>query len=296
MDIMFKKLLTEPLIHFICLSLIIFLIYDNNSNNNNENIEEENSPSDNYTIIVSEERVEQIKNNINLKAKRDNLDVELDVALNLAIERYALNEIYLREARALDLGKGDRVVENRLREKMTHVVNELALIKEPTSKEIETYYQSNINRYVSPLSISFKQAFVSTDVEEAILEKKLQLQSQRINNGIDPISEASPLETKFTSHSIELVEKTFGRSFSQQLIALPTQKWVGPIDSDLAKHYIFISSITRNQPKVLQSIKNTVIKDWQLQQTKLFKVAYEKELKQRYFIKIETIETNKVGS
>lgn len=293
MDIMFKKLLTEPLIHFICLSLIIFLIYDNNSNNNNEHIEEENSPSDNYTIIVSEERVEQIKNNINLKAKRDNLDVELDVALNLAIERYALNEIYLREARALDLGKGDRVVENRLREKMTHVVNELALIKEPTSKEIETYYQSNINRYVSPLSISFEQAFVSTDVEEAILEKKLQLQAQRINDGIDPISEASPLETKFTSHSIELVEKTFGRSFSQQLIALPTQKWVGPIDSDLAKHYIIISSITKNQPEALQSIKSTVIKDWQLEQTKLFKVAYEKELKQRYFIKIET---NKVGS
>ena len=293
MDIMFKKLLTEPLIHFICLSLIIFLIYDNNSNNNNEHIEEENSPSDNYTIIVSEERVEQIKNNINLKAKRDNLDVELEVELNLAIERYALNEIYLREARALDLGKGDRVVEKRLREKMTHVVNELALIKEPTSKEIETYYQSNINRYVSPLSISFKQAFVSTDVEEAILEKKLQLQAQRINDGIDPISEASPLETKFTSHSIEFVEKTFGRSFSQQLIALPTQKWVGPIDSDLAKHYIIISSITKNQPEALQSIKSTVIKDWQLEQTKLFKVAYEKELKQRYFIKIET---NKVGS
>ena len=89
---MLKKIITEPLLHFIVISILFFAVY------NILNPEK----ADQQTIIVSEGRVAQIKNSFIEQWKREPQAGELDNA----IQAFAINEMYVQEARAANLHVG----------------------------------------------------------------------------------------------------------------------------------------------------------------------------------------------
>jgi len=266
---MLKKIISEPLVHFLLFSLIIFILF-----NNTEIVEE------NYKVIVSEGRVEQLKNDILLKKQRPHVEQELDIA----IESYALNEIYLREARELGLDKGDRVIDRRLRQKMEFLLDEMASIQEPSNQELKGFYQANIDNYLTPYIYTFKQVFISTD-DDAV-EERIKTQQQRIAKGLEPQGDFSILPSQINSKSLQLVVKDFGEKFSQQLADFQTNQWIGPIESGFGKHFVFIEERQSKQAIPLPSIKEKVTQDWQYFQRQKFKQAYESELWQRYVIEV----------
>lgn len=279
---MLKKIITEPLTHFLVLSIFIFIIYG----------KPEKEPADNYKVVVGEGRIEQLKNDIRKTKQRNHMAQELDTA----IQSYVLNELYLREARELGLDQGDRIIERRLRQKMEYLLDEMASIQQPTTEQLTAFYESNIDSYLSPITLTFKQAFISTDRKKHQLEEHVKAQITRINNGEPPQSDMSMLPNEVSSRPLNLVEKDFGQQFSQQLVSLPLHQWYGPITSGFGKHFVYMETIHKNQPKPLNTIENLVIEDWQYQQRIKFKTAYEKELKRRYTIEIQSIQSSEESS
>jgi len=275
---MLNKFINEPLIHFLVISIIIFFVYDS--------INKEEMATD--KVIISEGRVAQLKNEI-LNSK-NRLPVEEEMAI--AIESFALNEIYLREARELGLHQGDKIIERRLRQKMEYLLDEMASIQQPDTAEIKNFYQANINRYKTDISYSFNQFYVSVDRSKEQLTKHLGAQKQRIAQGKSPIADSSMLPQQVTNQTNQQIKHKFGELFAAKLQSLAINTWSKPIDSGLGKHYVYITEKVAAMPKPLLSIKETLINDWQFEQRKRFKKIYEEELMRRYSIEIHQPKTD----
>ncbi|WNC69980.1 peptidylprolyl isomerase [Thalassotalea nanhaiensis] len=278
---MFIKIITEPLIHFLLLSIIIFVIYDAN-----------NTPvSDSYQVTVSEGRVQQIKNDIVNSKQRLPVGKELDIA----IKSFALNEIYLREARELGLNKGDKIINRRLRQKMEYLLDEMASLQEPSSEELNQFYDNNIDRYHLPNSYSFTQVYVSTDRTKDELVKHINMQKLLIEQGKEPQADASMLPAEINNKTSLQVERELGKILALKLEQLPLNQWAGPISSNIGQHFIYLHSRSVKKTKPFELVKEEVLSDWQYEQRDKFKQAYESELMQRYIVDVKMPNVNEAG-
>ena len=139
---MLRKIITEPLVHFLLIALLYFVIFDRF--NTDTTIPD--------TIVLSVGKIEEIRQSFLTRWNREPFPKELKNALKY----YAINEMYLREARALGMDVGDKVIDRRLRQKMDYLIEDLVTTKEPTTKELMAYYQQNIENYQTMPIYSFK--------------------------------------------------------------------------------------------------------------------------------------------
>lgn len=278
---MLKKLIQEPLIHFVIIASIIFFIYDAL---NKESI-------NSHKILISESRIEQLTNEILKSKSRLPVAKEIDIA----IESFALNEIYLREARELGLHQGDKIIERRLRQKMEYLLDEMASIQEPSSAELNRFYQENIEQYKSPVTYSFTQIYVSTDRPKALLNKYIDDLWRLIEEGQTPFADTSMLPQQISLQSSQQIEHKFGQFFMLKLKELAVNTWSSPIDSGLGKHFVYITEKIEATPKPFLSIKAELVDDWQYQRRKKFKQIYEEELMRRYDIDIRKPKSDKAS-
>ena len=273
---MFKRLLTEPLVHFLFVAITFFVIYD--ALNSDEFTAQ--------TITVSEGRIEQIKNQMVEARKREPVKNELDNA----IQAYALNEIYLREAKALGLDTGDATINRRLRQKMDFMLEDMASGKEATDIELKTYYQSNKERYRKPATYSFRQAYISVDRPQDELSTLLAKQKQNIANGIAPSGDSSLLPANVTQQTAAQLERNFGKAFTQQLMSPPLQQWFGPVESAMGMHFVLLTQRESRDSKAFEQlstrVRSNVINDWQRQNVQAYIKQYEKQLLALYRIDI----------
>ena len=146
---MLKKFITEPLVHFLLIAVLLFIIFKQ------LNVEETNP----NTITVSQGRIEQIRQNFLARWDRAPLAKELENATL----HYAINEMYIREARALNMDRGDKVIDRRLRQKIEFLIEDLVTTKEPSNGELMQFYQQHIDKYQTQAILSFQQVHLSID-------------------------------------------------------------------------------------------------------------------------------------
>ncbi|WNC73837.1 peptidylprolyl isomerase [Thalassotalea psychrophila] len=267
---MLKKIITEPLIHFLFIAIVFFIIFDRlNSNTTTENI-----------IKVSEARIEQIRQSFLTRWNREPQPKELENAA----QHFAINEMYLREARALSLDIGDKVIDRRLRQKMDFLIEDLVTTKEPTTEELQSYYQQNIANYRTIPTYSLQQVHISIDRTPEQLKKKLDQQLKLINQGLSPQSEITLLPAQINQKYSVQIDRLFGDGFSEKLNDYPLSKWSGPIISTVGQHFVFIEQKQLATDKPFESVKQSVLKDWQYQNLQEAKASFEQKLMQRYTI------------
>ena len=278
---MLKKILTEPLLHFIVISILFFVGYD---------VLNPVEP-DEQIITVSEGRVAQINNSFLARWKRTALPEELDTA----IQGFAIDEMYQREARALSLDIGDKVIAQRLRKKMTYLLEDLASGNEATDEVLNKFYQDNSSKYLSSAQYGFKQVFIAPDRSEAELNDLLAVQNKRITQGLAPEGDGSLLPSQVDALSKEQLARKFGESFPTALETLEVGQWQGPVKSNFGLHFIFLNSKTPEMIKPFEVVKRSVLHDWQYNNNKEYKEQYEQRLLERYTINVQMPNLAKEG-
>ena len=275
---MFKRLLTEPLMHFLFIAILFFVAYD--ALNPDEFTDQ--------TVTISEGRIEQIKNQLIEARKREPIKDELDKA----IQSYALNEIYLREARALGLDFGDTAINRRLRQKMDYMLEDMAPGKEATEQELKSYYQKNQQQYRLAAKYTFTQVYISIDRPVKELDDLLTLQSENIAKGLIPVGDVSLLPRDVSLQTESQLARNFGSEFVSTLKKQPLQRWSGPIKSGLGQHFVFI---TQHKPSDLtpfdqlsNRVQAKVLDDWQNKNIKAYKKQYEEQLLALYRVEVFT--------
>lgn len=270
---MFKKIVSEPLLHFLMLALVFFVVYTK------LNPQENSQPK----LIVSEGRVQQIKNQFIKMKKREPFADELQAA----IQGYVVNEIYALEAKKLGLDQDDAIINRRLSQKMRFLLEDMASVKEPSDAELEAYFSEHSDKYVLPAQWSFEQVFVSTEGPSKQIAAKIIAIKAAIEQGQVPQGDATLLPKVVENQSEKQIERSFGRLFIKNIQGVEVGKWSEPLASDFGVHLVFVKHFDERVLPPLEEVKAAVASDWQRQNLLDLKQQFEKELLQHYQVEIE---------
>ncbi|WP_435135856.1 peptidyl-prolyl cis-trans isomerase [Formosa sp. A9] len=265
-----KKILKEPLVHFLFLGFLIFGYYYLTNKDSNA---EENS------IVIDNTEYDYLLSLWKKQWQRDPNEQEIKAF----IDQYLRQEVFYKEALAMNLDHNDLIVKRRLSQKMEAVSNDLnAIIKSPTDDDLNAFYNKNKDLFILPPAYSFKQVLFLNDEDN--LESEMETTKTQLNNGQDiPKARQTKLSIPNTWNKSEAtsIYKTFGDYFTSVLDSLPINTWVGPIPSGFGQHLVYISKKEVSEIAKFETIKPYVEKEYQYQteldmQNKVFEDLLDK--------------------
>ena len=264
-----KKILKEPLFHFLFIGASLFLVY---SLANKRNAEDE--------IIIDNYVINELATKWQMQSKREPTFVELKALIDLYIEQ----EVLYREALAMNFDHNDEIIKRRLAKKMEFIADDLAESLQPTDEMLEAYYTKNSLSYAKPSVYSFKQVFFNAQKRDSPLEDAMEaLESKLPGDSGDPLSLPSYYkETDALKISID-----FGKAFSTSLDTLALQKWTGPVRSGYGIHLVFIENKKSSGIYTYEEVAEKVNIDYNFHASNEFKKELVTSLLKDYKISFE---------
>ena len=274
-----RRLLREPLLHFLLIGAVLFLLYGALNRGRSD------APRE---IVISEARVEAIAESFATVWMRPPTAVELKGL----IDDYVAEEIYYREAIAMGLDQDDTVIRRRLRQKMEFISEGIADSVEPTDAQLQAYLESNAGKFANPVELTFRQVYLSSerrgDKVRADAEKLL-AQLQAGTNPVDPAEAGDPtlLPAEMVSASPQAIANAFGEEFAQQIDEAPVGQWAGPIESAFGLHVVRVEERVAGRSPTLAEIRPTVLREWQSEERRRQNSSFLAALRDKYEIRVE---------
>ena len=218
-----KKLFKDPLIHFLVLGTMLFVVYGmlNIDENKNE-------------IIIDDNLINELSAKWELKRDRNPNLQELMGLINQYVEQ----EVLYREALAMNLDHNDEIVKRRLAQKMEFISDGLSEVLQPTEKMSGDYFNEHKENYKKPSLYTLEHVYFKKDKRPQILDDvKKALASNNPKKFGDYIS----LNTAYENTSSVKIARDYGTTFAVALDSLPIGKWAGPVYSGFGVHIVYIS-------------------------------------------------------
>ncbi len=271
-----KKLYKEPLIHFLTIGALIFVLF---SLVNKGEIDVSGNK-----IVVTATEIERLSNNWSKKWNRPPSETEWKGL----VDSYIKEEVYYREALALGLDQNDTVLRRRLMQKMDFLSNDIAELNQPDEAALNKYFLDNQEKYELPARVSFTHIYFSLDKRgaKAVEDAKSVLSGLNALRATDK-GDSFMLEYDFNQETPFEVERLFGRVFANQLFTLETNTWQGPIESGYGLHLVRISEKIDARMPALDYVIDKVHTDLMFaQRQKINNEIYER-FKEQYEIVVE---------
>jgi PPIC-type PPIASE domain len=274
-----RKLLREPLVHFLLLGAVLFAAYGTLVKRTS------NEPG---KIVVSQFRIEHLAEGF----ARTWLRAPTTEELEGLIRDYIREEVYYREAMAMGLDRDDTIIRRRLQQKLEFVTENISDFTPPTDEELRVFLQDHPDQFRSERRFTFHQVYLSLERHRYSLAgdaADLLRQLKRSGNSSDTstLGDPSLLEHQFANVEATEVAKQFGEKFASALNALPLGEWQGPVASSYGIHLVFVEERTERQSPALEAVRDAVRREWlnarRLESNKTF---YD-GLRRRYIVDIE---------
>jgi hypothetical protein len=246
---MFKRLLREPLIHFLLLGGALFLIFGRG---------ELDTSGDGRQILVSEAEINRLAAAFAQTWHRPPDANELQAQIN----DYIREEVLYRTALKLGLDKNDMIIRRRLRQKIEFTFEDT--VPPPQEAELRAYLAAHTDKFRSQPLISFRQVFVSlsrggtaeTDAQR-ILTQLASATSGASNEG-----DTFLLGEGFNQTPLDRIAALFGNEFAHALARAPTGRWVGPLRSSYGLHLVLITETQRATLPPFEQVRAAVEREW----------------------------------
>lgn len=275
---MIKRLLKEPLLHFLALAGIVFLAYGF------MNRFQAGKPDE---IVVTSSRVDRIAAQFSAVWQRPPSSAELK---NL-IDDYVKEEILVREALALGLDKDDTIIRRRLRLKMDFLNTAESESLTPTDSELEDYLAANPGRFAIDPAYAFEQVLLSSDRHPGRIDQDAAavLQVLRTKVSVDPVElgDATLLPFRLELTSRMAIGAVFGSAFADALDGIAPGQWAGPVESDYGLHLVRVTEHRAGRVPALAEVRAAVEREWASDRRKALDDQRLAELLARYRITIE---------
>jgi hypothetical protein len=274
-----KKLMREPLLHFLLLGAAMFATYSFVS---------KHSPEEPGRIVITQGQIENLAFGFTNTWQRPPTDKEL---AGLISERVR-EEVYYREALALGLDKDDTVIRRRLRQKMEFVSEDIAAQAEPTDAELNAYLQSNTDKFRVEDRFTFRQVYLNpekhTDNLTGDASRLLaQLRESGDKGDASALGDAFLLAHEFNALPATEVSKQFGEQFAAKLQGLSPGQWEGPIESGYGLHLVKVSERLEGRLPALADARAAVRREWDNDRRNQANEKFFQELLKRYVVDIE---------
>ncbi len=270
-----KRLLHEPLLHFLLIGAGLFLFYE---------VNEEQIPDAPDRIVVSPGQLQQLQAQFKRTWMREPGQQELDKL----IKGYVRNEVYYREALALGLDRNDPQVRQRMRLKLEFLLEDLTAEEPPSDELLNEFMQQNEQRFFIQPQVSFQQLYLNPDKRADFdADAKRILKQLQQGEAVATLGDATMLPYELTQASQYEIRRSFGEDFANDVVKLTVGDWSGPIYSQLGVHLVRVSKHTVGYLPELAQVRDQVERDYMAQRRQQLKdKAYEK-LREGYEVVIQ---------
>ena len=263
------RIVKSPLVHFFLIGAAIFAVFEAVSDR------PEDQAAD--VITLTPDAAGRLAERFTATWFRPPTPKEMDGLMR----SWALEEVYVREALALGLDRGDQVVRQRLNLKMQFLAESGAAVLEPDDAALQAYLDNNPDDFLPPAFIAFDQLLLPNEQPEVIEEIR-----NRLENGADPATLGSPslLPGTLAMTPAPVVERTFGTGFYEALAILPVGVWEGPVKSGYGWHLVRITDKSEPSVPPLSEIRDRVEAEWRSSKSKELQESFGEALLGRYSI------------
>jgi hypothetical protein len=272
-----KRLLTEPLFHFLAIAAVLFVAY--RALNPNPGTAEQSS-----RIVLTEDDLRQLS--ITWLAQGRPAPTAEQMQHLVAVK--VREEILYREALALGLDKDDTIVKRRLAQKMEFLAEDLSNIAEPSTQELKVWFEANMKRFELPQRVSFRHLYFSPDRHRERTQEKATTALADLAGKSRDATEASPLGDRFMfqdtygDRTFAQVATLFGPEFARTLFTFKPGAWQGPVQSGYGWHLIWIDSMTPIHVPTFEEVEPSVKSEWVAGQREQSKRKMFEAMRTRY--------------
>ncbi len=275
-----KKLLREPLLHFLVLGACLFVLH------RGLRPEDSRGPLGKPRLIVSAGVTQNLEHTFEATWQRPPAPEEL----THLIDDYVDEELSYRRALELGLEQDDAVVRRRLRQKLELLVETQSGAVEPSETELGAFFDAQRDRYREKETFSFRQVYVGAgETEES--KARAALLVDVLENGGDASALAAPTGLPLENEALSSTDviREFGEIFAAALAQLPVGRWSGPVESGFGQHVVLLQAKEAGRVPELDEVRDEVRRDLDAERAKRASAAYLAVERARYDIVVEPV-------
>ena len=261
-----RKIIYEPLFHFLLLGGFLYFYFDVFST----------TSSDTKTIISISQ------NNLQHTAF-----IEDGVPSSLRVKKEFQDKVLLHEAYKQGLYEEDKVVRGKILTKMKFIVENSEVLKEPTEEELLAYYKKNIDTYSKRKSISFSNIFFKNidKKEEVIIYEFLQDEDGSVVHDFSLIF-PEKLMKRYENISKEELELLFGKYFTLKIMGQKKGVFSKIIPSSYGSHFIYIDNYKVGESYSFDEVIDRVYRDYKDEKLAKKRKKYFLQLEDKYTLEV----------
>lgn len=269
-----KRLLREPLLHFLVLGALLFALY---SWLNRESMLPSNK------VLVDQPRVDALVRQFEQAWQRPPARAELQ----RLVDQWVRDEIIYREGLAAGMDRDDELVRRRVVQKMRFMAEGMAA-DVPDAAALQAWMRAHPARYQIAPTYSFRQAYFDPRQDRATLDRNVA--SALVALQRDPeadVGDATLLPKAMSNVGPGEVAGVFGRTFAEALTTLPAGRCSGPVESGIGTHIVCIDSRRPGRAATLVEARTQVERDLMEARTRQAAETFQAEVGRRYWVRME---------
>ena len=245
-----RRLLREPLLHFLLLGITIFVAHALFSGRDGGG-----GPQ---RIAMTQGQIASMAEVFAKSWQRPPSSDELAGLIRARLRE----EVYYREAMALGLGNDDTVIRRRMTQKMEFVLDDVSARAAPTDAELSAYLQAHPESFGLEETLTFRQVYLDPQKRGDRLASDAERLAATLNQAgeqADASAQGDPfaLEHTFLKLPRAEVARQLGQPFAAALTKLPLGRWQ-PVQSGYGMHLVRVDARTEAGAPALDKVREVV--------------------------------------
>jgi parvulin-like peptidyl-prolyl cis-trans isomerase-like protein len=274
-----RKFLREPLLHFLALGTVVFLLFHFTVNRD--------EPQDGK-IVVTPGKVEQLVMGFSRTWYRPPTQQELDGL----VEDYIREEVLYREALAMRLDKDDTIVRRRMRQKLEFLTEDTITAAPPTDQDLQSWLDEHPDKFRVEPRMAFSQVYFNASrggehASAAAAKALARLSGAAKSATPSEVGDATMLPHELALVRVDEIASVFGDEFAQQIAQLETGRWAGPVQSGYGWHLVYVSERTQGSSRPLSEVREAVQREWLAARRKEIVDSTYSKLREKYVVVVE---------
>ena len=276
-----KKLVREPLVHFLLIGAGIYALYGMFGSSLDD--------EDERTIIVSAGEVKARSDQWSKQWQRPPTEEELAGL----ISDYVRTQVLYREAMAMGLEDGDVVIERRLAQRLQLLIQGLIKPEEPSEDELRAWFEENEKEFTQPDLYSLIHLYFSPDKRGAATEDDAEaalamLESLgEIPEDFESYGDRLLPQSYYADQTEAGLSRVFGQGFVDEVIKLEPGAWRGPVVSGYGLHLVYITAVVRAPAPDFSALAEQAKELWTAEKSRELNERFIENLIESYEITVE---------
>ena len=278
---MFRRVIREPLVHFVIAGALIFAGY--------VAIVDTKTTDGADTIRIGADEMQMLRAQYEKLWGRPPNDEEVAPL----VREFIREEVLYREGLALGLEQDDVIVRRRIGQKMEFLIGDLAVPAEPDDVTLAKYLEANRDKYREPPRLTFTHVYFNIDRrgEKARSDAQAVLANMGDRQRASEVGDRFALSVDYAGKTAREVDQIFGPAFGEQLLEAPIGQWHGPVASAYGLHLVRVLGRTEPRLPDLDELRDRLRTDYSFETRRAANALALKRLTERYRIVFDSVRT-----